>query len=53
LNDIGTSLNQYLITASLGAGGMGAVFFARDDAPQSRGGGEGDSRASDLSASSA
>ena len=27
---IGTSLNQYRITASLGAGGMGEVFRARD-----------------------
>ena len=27
---IGTSLNQYRITASIGAGGMGEVFRARD-----------------------
>src|ERR1700757_5292188 len=27
---IGTSLNQYQITAELGAGGMGEVFRARD-----------------------
>jgi serine/threonine protein kinase len=27
---IGTSFNQYLITASIGAGGMGEVFRARD-----------------------
>src|SRR6266566_164748 len=27
---IGTSLNQYRITASIGAGGMGEVFCARD-----------------------
>ncbi len=27
---IGTSLNQYRITARLGAGGMGEVFRARD-----------------------
>jgi hypothetical protein len=27
---IGTSLNQYRITATLGAGGMGEVFRARD-----------------------
>lgn len=27
---IGTSLNQYQITASIGAGGMGEVFRARD-----------------------
>src|SRR5216117_2637859 len=27
---IGTSLNQYKITAQLGAGGMGEVFRARD-----------------------
>ena len=27
---IGTSLNQYRITASVGAGGMGEVFRARD-----------------------
>lgn len=27
---IGTSLNPYRITASLGAGGMGKVFRARD-----------------------
>ena len=27
---IGTSLNQYQITASIGAGGMGEVFCARD-----------------------
>ena len=27
---IGTSLNQYQITAQIGAGGMGEVFRARD-----------------------
>src|SRR3989475_9759587 len=27
---IGTSFNQYQVTASLGAGGMGEVFRARD-----------------------
>jgi hypothetical protein len=27
---IGTSLNQYRITASIGAGGMGEVFRAQD-----------------------
>jgi serine/threonine protein kinase len=27
---IGTSLNQYRITDSIGAGGMGEVFRARD-----------------------
>jgi len=27
---IGTSLNQYQIMASIGAGGMGEVFRARD-----------------------
>ncbi len=27
---IGTALNQYQITASIGAGGMGEVFRARD-----------------------
>jgi len=27
---IGSSLNQYRITASIGAGGMGEVFRARD-----------------------
>ena len=27
---IGVSLNQYRITASIGAGGMGEVFLARD-----------------------
>ena len=27
---IGTSLNQYRITASIGVGGMGEVFRARD-----------------------
>jgi len=27
---IGTSLNQYRITATLGAGGVGEVFRARD-----------------------
>ena len=27
---IGTSLNQYRITACIGAGGMGEVFRARD-----------------------
>ena len=27
---IGTSLNQYRITATIGAGGMGEVFRARD-----------------------
>jgi len=27
---VGTSLNQYRITATLGAGGMGEVFRARD-----------------------
>ena len=27
---IGTSFNQYRITASVGAGGMGGVFRARD-----------------------
>ena len=27
---IGTSLNQYQITARVGAGGMGEVFRARD-----------------------
>ena len=27
---IGTSLNQYRITASIGAGGMGEVFRARN-----------------------
>ena len=34
---IGTSLNQYRITASIGAGGMGEVFRARH-AAQSRSG---------------
>jgi len=28
---IGTSLNQYRITAGIGAGGMGEVFRARDN----------------------
>ena len=29
----GTSFNQYRITASIGAGGMGEVFRARDTRP--------------------